>query len=396
MLLLSSGAVLGFALAVAGAVLAGLDLPGAAADERAGEQALLAEVMDRIRREYVDPVPARNLVDGAARGMVAGLDAHSRFLDADEYEQIRISTSGNYTGVGLEVQADGERVVVVAPIEGSAAARAGLQSGDVLVSIDGVAVDAGQLGEAIQRLRGKPGTAVAVTALRGEASLPFRLLRGPVQVHSVRTASLGDGVGYVRITQFSDRTAADLGRALREFRQAPGGLRGLVLDLRDNPGGVLDAAVAVADAFLEQGRIVSASGRARTASFRHDATPGDLLEGAPLAVLVNGNSASAAEIVAGALKDHGRATLLGARTFGKGSVQTVLPLADGRALKLTTARYFTPAGDSIHARGIDPDIVLPEPVGTGRSPADDPQVAAPRAALAAPRPAPLLLTSRTP
>lgn len=388
LLLLSAGAVLGFGLALGGAVLAGLALPVAGDDSGAvAERRLLGEVMDRIRTEYVDPVTEDALVASAARGMVTGLDPHSRLLDAAEYEQVRISTSGHYTGVGLEVRGDGDQVVVVAPIPGSAAERAGLRAGDVLVSVDAEPVTAATLDATIRRLRGAPGTAVDVTARRADVLLPFRLLRGPVQVQSVRAAPLGDGLGYVRITQFSDRTAADLARALRDLRAADGGLRGLVLDLRDNPGGVLDAAVAVADAFLEQGVIVSASGRTRDARFRRDATPGDLLAGAPLAVLVNGNSASAAEIVAGALHDHGRATLLGARTFGKGSVQTVLPLSDGRALKLTTSRYFTPAGDSIQARGIEPDVALAALPDGPRAPADDPQVAAARAVLTGATPA---------
>jgi carboxyl-terminal processing protease len=388
LLLLSGGAVLGFGLALGGAVLAGLALPVAGDDRGAvAERRLLGEVMDRIRTEYVDPVTEDALVASAARGMVTGLDPHSRLLDPAEYEQVRISTSGHYTGVGLEVRGDGDQVIVVAPIPGSAAARAGLRAGDVLVSVDGEPVTAATLDATIRRLRGAPGTVVQVTARRVDVLLPFRLLRGPVQVQSVRATALDDGLAYVRITQFSDRTAADLARALRDLRAADGGLRGLVLDLRDNPGGVLDAAVAVADAFLEQGVIVSASGRTRDARFRRDATPGDLLAGAPLAVLVNGNSASAAEIVAGALHDHGRATLLGARTFGKGSVQTVLPLSDGRALKLTTSRYYTPAGDSIQARGIEPDVALAAPADGPRAPADDPQVAAARAVLTGATPA---------
>jgi carboxyl-terminal processing protease len=388
LLLLSGGAVLGFGLAVGGAVVAGLAFPpDPAASAALGEQRLLGEVMDRIRTEYVDPVPDDTLVASAARGMVTGLDPHSRLLDAAEYEQVRISTSGHYTGVGLEVRSDGDRVVVVGPIPGSAAERAGLRAGDVLVSVDGQPVTAASLDATIRRLRGAPGTPVQVTARRAEALLPFRLLRGPVQVQSVRATALGDGLGYVRITQFSDRTATDLARAVRDLRAADGGLRGLVLDLRDNPGGVLDAAVAVADMFLERGVIVSASGRTRDARFRREATAGDLLAGAPLAVLVNGNSASAAEIVAGALHDHGRATLLGARTFGKGSVQTVLPLSDGRALKLTTSRYYTPAGDSIQSRGIEPDVALAALADGPWFPAGDPQVTAARDVLTGATPA---------
>jgi carboxyl-terminal processing protease len=392
-LLLTSGAVLGFGLAVGTAVLAGLGDRPDGRDE--SERRLLGEVIDRIRREYVEPVSTRQLVESAARGMVTGLDSHSRFLDADEYEDIRISTSGNYSGVGLEVEASGEQLLVT-PIEGSPAARAGVQAGDALVRVDTLTVAGSRVTDVIQRLRGRPGTFVDIAARRAGAPqlLSFHLLRGPVQVHSVRGQLLDGGIGYLRISHFTDRTAADLDAAIAELRRRQWPLSGVVLDLRNNPGGVLEAAVAVTDAFLDAGIIVSASGRSRNASFRHDAETGDLTEGAPLAVLVNGQSASAAEIVAGALQDHGRATLLGARTFGKGSVQTVLPLSDGRGIKLTTSRYFTPSGASIHERGIAPDVELP--VGVLAVPADatrDPQVLAAVSALTGANPgAPWLLT----
>jgi carboxyl-terminal processing protease len=394
---ITGGVAAGIGLAAGLAWLTGfLPLPSQAA--LAGRhQQLLAEVAARVRAEYVEPVDEGSLAEGAVRGMLATLDPHSQYLTASEYEELRISAAGNYVGVGLEVQARDGRVVVVAPIPGSPAARAGLRPGDVIVSVDGEPVDGTQVNETILRLRGEPGTTVALTALRdGDAPRAVSLRRGPVHVQSVTAVPLAGGYGYVRLSRFNDTTASDLRRAIEDLQGRDGRLRGLVLDLRDNPGGVLDAAVAVADGFLETGVIVSASGRSRDANFRHDALPGDWLEGAPLAVLVNGQSASAAEIVAGALRDHGRATVVGARTFGKGSVQTVLPLSGGSAIKLTTSRYFMPSGESLHERGVTPDVVLPGASPHPEGPARDPQVAAAVAALAggAPPAGRLLLTSR--
>lgn len=365
LLLVASGAALGLTLSIGSGVLAergeGAPLPWQ--DAR-----LLAEVLERVKQEYVEPLDDHRLMENAVRGMVTNLDAHSQFLDSKEYEEIRISTTGNYTGVGLEVNTRDGEIVVVAPIEGTSAFEAGVRSGDLIRSIDGVTVSNDNLGEAISRLRGEPGTQVRITVERkGEpAQLAFDLVRSNVQVRSVRSQPLEPGFGYVRITHFSETTDKDLRRALSDLRQGENsGLRGLVLDLRDNPGGVLDSAVAVSDEFLEDGLIVTASGRGREANFRHEARPGDVLDGAPLVVIVNGGSASASEIVAGALQDNRRATLIGERTFGKGSVQTVMPLSDGRAIKLTTSRYFTPSGDSINGSGITPDIVLAQSAETG-------------------------------
>jgi carboxyl-terminal processing protease len=354
-----TGAVLGFSLAVGGAVLAGRD--SGSGDLPWAEARLLAEVLERVKREYVEPVSDRQLMENAIRGMVTGLDPHSQFLTAEQFEEIRISTSGNYSGVGLEVHLENDRVTVVAPIEGAPAARAGIQPGDVILSIDGLKVDNRSIHDTILRMRGRPGTPVELTVAREglPSPLDFSLIRSNVQVRSVIARTLEPGYGYVRITQFSDSTAGDLNRALRTLvARSPRGMDGLVLDLRNNPGGVLEAAVEVADLFLERGVIVSASGRSREATFRHDARAGDLLDGAPMVVLVNKGSASAAEIVAGALKDHRRATIVGSRTFGKGSVQTVMPLSEGRAIKLTTSRYFTPSGESIQGDGIVPDVEL--------------------------------------
>ncbi len=323
---------------------------------------LLAEVIDRIQDEYVDRTDNHELLSNAIRGMVGRLDPHSAFMDAKEFEDLRIATEGNYSGIGVEVTLESGVIVVIAPIDNSPAARAGIRAGDTILAIDGHTIQNEDLAEAIASIRGEPGTVVSLRIGRESLTQPLELAveRAVVSVQSVRFELLEPGYGYLRISQFSETTGPDIGVALRELQQLAGGqLRGLVLDLRNNPGGVLDAAVEVSDAFLERGLIVSAEGRSRESQFRMEAAAGDLTRGAPIAVLVNEGSASAAEIVAGALRDNGRARLLGQRTFGKGSVQTVMPLEDGQALKLTTARYFTPSGVSIHERGLEPDLVLP-------------------------------------
>jgi carboxyl-terminal processing protease len=323
---------------------------------------LLAEVIDRIHDDYVDRTDNHELMSNAIRGMVGELDPHSAFMDADEFEDLRIASEGNYSGIGVEVTLESGVIVVIAPIDGSPAARAGIRAGDTIIAIDSRAVGKEGLAEAIASIRGQPGTIVNLTIGREAAAGPleFAVERAIVSVHSVRFELLEPGYGYLRISQFSETTGTDIAGALRALQQSAGGrLRGLVLDLRNNPGGVLDAAVEVSDAFLEQGLIVSAEGRSEESRFRMEAAAGDLMRGAPIAVLVNEGSASAAEIVAGALRDNGRAKLLGQRTFGKGSVQTVMPLEDGQALKLTTSRYYTPSGVSIHERGLEPDLVLP-------------------------------------
>ena len=348
--------------------------PQAAAPVRvpsAGEHPLLDEVAEHVRREYVEPVTDDRLEQAAVAGMVASLDPHSAFLDAAAYDEMRVSTAGTYTGVGIEVaEEDDGRIVVVAPIEGSPADLAGVHSGDQLVEVDGRRIAPGALEEAIARMRGIAGTHVEVKLARdGEAApLAFQLERSEVHVQTVRAERLPGGYGYVRVSHFSDATPGDFNAAIVAMQRAPDAapLRGLVLDLRENPGGVLESAVSVADSFLDAGLIVRADGRTPEAKFEMAATPGDLLGGAPVVVLVDGGSASGAEIVAGALRDHGRATLMGERTYGKGSVQTVMPLRDGEALKLTTSRYFTPAGRSIHARGLEPDVRVPSTPATGR------------------------------
>jgi carboxyl-terminal processing protease len=333
---------------------------------------MLAEVLDRVEHEYVNPVDDHQLLQAAIRGMVSSLDPYSAYLDRDEYDEIKISSSGQYSGVGIEVSMEDDQVVVVSPFDGSPAAVAGIRSGDVIATIDGVPVNTTTLADTIGRMRGKEGTTIKIGVLRAGSTEPleFTLKRARVELHSVRSELPEAGIGYLRIAEFSETTGDDTLAALRDLRKRNGGaLKGLVLDLRNNPGGVLEAAVAVADAFLDAGLIVSAKGRTPESKFEMNATPGDELNGAPIVALVNGGSASAAEIVAGALKDHHRATLMGRTTFGKGSVQTVMPIEGDRAIKLTTSLYYTPSGVSINHRGIAPDIELERDAAPSNSPA---------------------------
>jgi carboxyl-terminal processing protease len=365
-IVLLTGVVFGLGLALGSTVWTTLTSraeapPAAPVDPAVESAALVAEVIDRVRREYVDSVDDRKIVDSAIRGIVAELDQHSTFLDEEQYEDIRISTSGNYTGVGLDVNLDGGKVTVVMPLAGAPAERAGILPGDIVVAVNEIPVDANDVEASVSRMRGAPGTSVTLDVLRAGSSKPLRfsLTRTEVHVKTVQTEYLGNGLAYVRLTSFSEGTSADLEQAAEDLEHAAGGaLLGLVLDLRSNPGGLLDAAVGVADAFLTDGVIVSGTGRIRQARFERKAAPGDPLEDVPVVVLVNSASASASEIVAGALQDHGRARLLGERTYGKGSVQTVMPLGEGRAIKLTTSRYLTPSGRSINGSGIDPDVVV--------------------------------------
>jgi carboxyl-terminal processing protease len=378
----AAGALLGAGLMLVRGVSADRESPPPPGPAAAVALSLLEEVSERVRRDYVVGVAAGQLDRAALDGIVASLDPHSEFLDAAEYQAMQVSTTGHYSGVGLEVAERDGRVVVVAPLAGSPAERAGVRAGDVLLAIDGEAVVPGALDESIERMRGYAGSSVRLAIGRDDEPEPlqFELERSEVHVRTVRAARLPGGVhGYVRITHFNDATPRDLRRELSEL-QAAGPLQGLVLDLRGNPGGVLESAVGVADDFLETGLIVRADGRAAGARFELNATDGDLLRAAPLVVLVDRGSASGAEIVAGALRDHGRATLMGERTFGKGSVQTVIPLRDGQALKLTTSEYFTPSGVSIHERGLEPDVLLADALRPGTvaaaEPAGDPAVQA--------------------
>jgi carboxyl-terminal processing protease len=360
---LTAGMILGFCGALAAGALAERAPATAQPAVRGGlpweEASFFADVYERIKRNYVDDVDDHALMEKAVRGMVAALDPHSAYLDSSEFEEIRLSTMGSYPGVGIEVAEVDGVVRVLKPIEGSPAQIAGVRAGDQVVRINGQEVGA-DLAGAIARMRGPAGSRVEL-AIRREGTaevLDFELRRAEVAVHSVSSQTLEPGYGYVRLTTFSDTTPGELSHAVKLLkRDNPEGLKGLVLDLRNNPGGVLESGVTVADDFLDRGVIVTADGRTPEARFQMLATPGDLINGAPLVVLVNGGSASASEIVAAALKDHGRAVLVGHRTYGKGSVQTVMPLPHGGALKLTTSRYFTPSGASIQGKGIVPDVL---------------------------------------
>jgi len=362
-LVLVVGTVLGLSLSFSGGILAGRQQ--VEPDDLSMEQArTLAEIMARVKRDYVEPVDDAKLMDSAIRGMVGDLDPHSQFLDADEYRDIRINTTGSYTGIGIEVSEVDGHIRVITPMAGSPAARSGIRSGDEIIAVDGVGVDEDGLHDTMRRMRGRAGTRVAVTVLRDDKAVIHEMRRAVIRLASVHGELIDTGVGYVRLNQFSETTARELSRAIDEMQDARGGmLDGLVLDLRNNPGGVLDAAVDVTDLFLDSGVIVTADGRTADSRFRRSAHRGDILDGAALVVLVNNGSASASEIVAGALQDHGRATIVGTRTFGKGLVQTVMPLSHGRAIKLTTSRYFTPSGDSIHETGITPDLYIEDTPG---------------------------------
>ena len=319
---------------------------------------LFAEVYERVKHDYVDEVPDDKLMEAAVRGAVASLDPYSEYLDVNEFEEMRVSTAGEYSGVGVEISVNDGSLKVITAIDDSPAARAGVRAGDIITAVDQIPVDPANLNESIDRLRGKPGSKVKLSIARA-ALEPFDvvLTRGSVQVHSVKQEMLEPGYGYVRISQFNENTGVDFAHALTSLQsQKP--LRGLVLDLRNNPGGVLDAAVAVADSLLDHGMIVTADGRTPDAKFAMQAHAGDLTHNAGIIVLVNNGSASASEIVAGALKDNSRAILMGQTTFGKGVVQSVVPLSSGGAVKLTTSRYYTPSGASIQDHGIVPDVVV--------------------------------------
>ncbi len=321
------------------------------------------EVFSRIKSDYVEPVDDKKLLTDAIQGMLAGLDPHSSYLDPEAFKDMRIETEGQFGGLGIEVTMENGFVKVVSPIEDTPAARAGLKSGDLIIRLDDKSVKGMTLTEAVRLMRGRPGTDITLTVVREGQNKPlkFTITRAVIKIQSVKQRLLEPGYGYVRITQFQAGTERHLTEAIRKLeKENKGPLQGLILDLRNNPGGVLNAAVSVSDAFLESGLIVYTEGRVPDSKLRFSATPGDVLKGAPMVVLINGGSASASEIVAGALQDHHRAIVMGTKTFGKGSVQTIIPVSNGGALKLTTARYFTPKGRSIQAEGIDPDIVAEE------------------------------------
>src|SRR5216683_94062 len=322
---------------------------------------LFGDVFELVRSDYVDDVTDETLVEGAINGMLTALDPHSNYLNSKNFNDMKVQTRGEFGGLGIEVSMENGLVKVVSPIDDTPAAHAGLKPGDLITHLDGTPVQGLTLPEAVDRMRGLINTDINLT-IRREGREPFdvKLTRANIKIQSVRSHIEGKNIGYVRITSFNEQTDVGLANALKGLKQqADNKLIGVILDLRNNPGGLLDQAVAVSDAFLDKGEIVSTRGRrsddAQRYNARHGAKPAS---GLPIAVLINGGSASASEIVAGALQDHHRAILLGTRSFGKGSVQTIIPLAGHGAMRLTTARYYTPSGRSIQAKGIDPDIVV--------------------------------------
>ncbi len=355
--LLSTGLVLGVSLSIGHGVFAERDTPQAVLPLE--ELRSFSDVFARIKADYVEPVEDKVLLENAIRGMLSGLDPHSSYLDKEQFKELQVGTTGEFGGLGIEVGMEDGFVKVISPIDDTPAQRAGIKPGDIILRIDGELIGADEGDRAVERLRGKAGSQTTLSVLREGLDVPLEitLRRERIKVASVRVRSLEPGYAYVRISQFQQETGAELRRKLRQLT-GNGRLKGTVLDLRSNPGGLLNAAVEVSDAFLDSGLIVSTRGRLADSDLRLSATEGDLTGGAPVVVLVDGGTASAAEIVAGALKDNHRALVMGTRTFGKGSVQTVLPLEPVGAVKLTTARYYTPSGVSIQASGIVPDIAL--------------------------------------
>jgi carboxyl-terminal processing protease len=322
---------------------------------------LFGEVFERVRADYVEKPDDSKLVQSAVNGMLAGLDPHSSYMDPNSFRDIQVQTRGEFGGLGIEVTMEDGLVKVVAPIDDTPAANAGVMANDIITKIDDERVQGLTLNQAVEKMRGPVNTKIKLTIMRKGQDKPIEvtIMRDVIRVKSVRSHSEGDDIGYIRVTQFSEQTTDGLKKAISDLTSQLGSdkIKGFVIDLRNNPGGLLDQAISVSDAFLDKGEIVSTRGRNAEETQRFNARPGDLTKGKPIVVLINGGSASASEIVAGALQDQKRATLVGTRSFGKGSVQTIMPLGAGNgALKLTTARYFTPSGRSIQAKGIEPDI----------------------------------------
>ena len=321
---------------------------------------LFGDVFERVRADYVEEVSDKELIENAINGMLTALDPHSSYLNEKNYRDMQVQTKGEFGGLGIEVTMENGLVKVVSPIDDTPAFRAGIQPQDLITHLDGEQVLGLTLQQAVERMRGKVNTDIRLTIRRkGRKPFDVTLTRAIIKIRSVRSRIEQKNIGYVRITSFNEQTHKGLIKAMEKLRaDAEGGLKGIVLDLRNNPGGLLDQAVAVADAFLDKGEIVSTRSRRKENAQRFNARPGDLAKVLPIVVLINGGSASASEIVAGALQDHGRAIIMGTRSFGKGSVQTIVPLPGQGAMRLTTSRYYTPSGRSIQAKGIDPDIVI--------------------------------------
>ncbi|MFZ3238262.1 MAG: S41 family peptidase [Stellaceae bacterium] len=321
---------------------------------------LFGEVFEDVRADYAGKVDDDSLMESAINGMLTSLDPHSNYLNTKNFDDMKVQTRGEFGGLGIEVSMENGLVKVVSPIDDTPAAHAGLKPGDMITQLDGQPIQGMTLPQAVDKMRGPVNSEIRLTIQRkGRDPFDVKLTRATIHIQSVRSHLVGDDIGYIRITSFNEQTDVGLNNAMKNIKQLAGDkLRGIVLDLRNNPGGLLDQAVAVSDAFIDKGEIVSTRGRRADDAQRYDARSGDVAAGLPIAVLINGGSASASEIVAGALQDHHRAILLGTRSFGKGSVQTIIPLPGHGAMRLTTARYYTPSGRSIQAKGIEPDIVV--------------------------------------
>jgi carboxyl-terminal processing protease len=366
--LLLVGILLGLSLAIGHSVYALKDNQTESLDIPFESLQAFTDVFSRVKSDYVEGVDDKKLIEDAIRGMLSGLDPHSAFMNTAEFNELKVGTTGQFGGLGIEVSMENGFVKVISPIDDTPASRAGLKPSDLIIQLDDSPVKGMTLNDAVKIMRGEPNTDILLTIVReGEsAPLEFTITREIIRVKSVKSRILEDGYGYVRIASFQSRTTTDLLKSITELqKKAP--LKGLVLDLRNNPGGVLSGAVGVSNAFINDGLVVYTEGRIDNSSHRYTATPGDSLNGAPLIILINGGSASASEIVAGAMQDHKRAIIMGTKSFGKGSVQTIQELQNGSAVKITTARYFTPNGRSIQAKGIMPDIELK----TLRLPASD-------------------------
>jgi carboxyl-terminal processing protease len=324
---------------------------------------LFGDVFERVRADYVDPVSDKELIENALNGMLTGLDPHSGYMDAKQFQDMQVQTKGEFGGLGIEVSEDNGLIKVISPIDDTPAAKAGIKPGDIITALDGKTVLGLSLADAVERMRGAPNTQIVLTIKRAGIDKPLEvpLMREIIHIQVVKSRMEPDNIGYVRLTQFTEQADSGIKDAVAKLKQQAGGkLNALILDLRNNPGGLLDQAVAVSSDFIDQGEIVSTRARHPEDSQRWDAKGGDIIPNTPLVVLVNNGSASSSEIVSGALQDHHRAVLLGERTFGKGSVQTVIPLPGNGAMRLTTARYYTPSGRSIQGLGITPDVKVAE------------------------------------
>jgi carboxyl-terminal processing protease len=357
----AAGAVLTLFAIQSPAIVMGASARAAASADTYRQLNLFSDIFERVRAHYVEKPDDSKLIESAINGMLTGLDPHSSYMDAKSFRDMQVQTRGEFGGLGIEVTQEEGLIKVVAPIDETPAAKAGIRAGDIITHLDGEAVQGLTLNQAVDKMRGQVNTKIQLRITRKGAEKPLEvsIVRDVIRVKSVRSRIEGEDVGYIRISSFNEQTTDGLKKAITDLTAQipPEKLKGFILDLRNNPGGLLDQAISVSDTFLERGEIVSTRGRDAEETQRFNARPGDLIKGRPLIVLINGGSASASEIVAGALQDQKRATVIGTRSFGKGSVQTIIPLGSGNgALRLTTARYFTPSGKSIQAKGITPDI----------------------------------------